>query len=48
MLFLSNFQFNEHEINSDWFIDKRRVLNMSPHFQLSVPNSDVPIARDLK
>ena len=32
---------NEHEINSDYFTDKRRVLNMSHRLELSVLNGDV-------
>ena len=32
---------NTHEIKSDYFTDKRRVLNMSHRLELSVLNGDV-------
>ena len=46
--FFNNCQLNEHKINSDQFTDKRRVLNMSPLFELSVPNSDVPVLNQIQ
>ena len=42
-----NCQLNDHEINSDELTDKRRVLNMSPRFELSGPASDVPLCHIL-
>ena len=33
VVLLSNCLSDEHEINYDWFTDKRRVLNMSPNFE---------------